>query len=116
MKLEGESSFKLLGRVDSVINSGGVKIIPEVIEQKISSLIGSKFFIGGQPDEQLGQKVILVLESQENNENLIQQIKERNVLNSYEIPKKVFNMKSFTYTENGKLMRSKTLELLLDKK
>ena len=114
--LEGESSFKLLGRVDSVINSGGVKIIPEVIEQKISSLIGSKFFIGGQPDEQLGQKVILVLESQENNENLIQQIKEINVLNSYEIPKKVFNMKSFTYTENGKLMRSKTLELLLDKK
>ncbi len=112
--LEGNSRFKLLGRVDSVINSGGVKIIPEVVEQKISTFMGSNFFIGSQPDKQLGHKVILVVESKENKENLIQQIQDRNVLNSYEIPKKVFYMKSFKYTENGKLMRSKTLGLLLD--
>ena len=114
--LESNSSFKLLGRVDSVINSGGVKIIPEVVEQKISSFMSTNFFIGSQPDKQLGQKVILVVESQKNKEDLIQQIKERNILNSYEIPKNVFYMKSFTYTENGKLMRSKTLELLFDRK
>ena len=114
VSLEGSSSFKLLGRMDSVINSAGVKIIPEVVEQKIYSLIDSNFFIGSLPDKQFGQKVILVLESQKDKENLIQQIKDEGILSSYEIPKEVYHLKSFAYTGNGKLMRSKTLKQLLN--
>jgi O-succinylbenzoic acid--CoA ligase len=42
--------FKWLGRKDFVINSGGVKLFPEVIEEKISHLITERFFITKKED------------------------------------------------------------------
>ena len=63
--LISDGEFKWLGRYDNVINSGGVKLIPEQIELKLASSIKGRFFVAGILDEQLGQKVILVVESEE---------------------------------------------------
>ncbi|MFQ6678781.1 MAG: enolase C-terminal domain-like protein, partial [Fidelibacterota bacterium] len=63
VELINETSFKWLGRFDNVINSGGVKIIPEVLEAKLAPVMyNRRFFITGEPDDSLGEKVVLVVE------------------------------------------------------
>lgn len=57
------TQFILKGRIDNVINSGGIKIFPEEIEEILAKYISVPFFIASKPDEVLGEKVILVLEA-----------------------------------------------------
>ncbi|WP_185857744.1 AMP-binding protein [Blattabacterium cuenoti] len=59
-----QKTFIWIGRYDNVINSGGIKIIPELIEKKISCFIPyeKRFFISSIPDKILGEKIILVIE------------------------------------------------------
>jgi len=40
-----ETSFRWLGRFDNIINSGGVKIIPEEVEVKLTSVIRNRRFL-----------------------------------------------------------------------
>jgi len=51
------------GRFDNVINSGGVKLFPEQIEKKLQLVIRQRFFVTSQPDKQLGNKLILIIEN-----------------------------------------------------
>ena len=111
--LVSDVSFELLGRVDHVINSGGVKIFPETVEQKIGSFIQPPFFITSIADEKLGQQVVLVLEQQKETQNLLNLLKEKKILSPYELPKKVFCLDAFEYTENGKLKREATTAKLV---
>jgi O-succinylbenzoic acid--CoA ligase len=57
-----EQTFRWIGRYDNLINSGGIKIVPEEIETIVSKVTGLDCAIMGIPDEKLGQKVILILE------------------------------------------------------
>lgn len=58
-----EKSFIWKGRADFVINSGGVKIHPEEVEQMLERILPSDcYFIYGIPDKRLGEKVVLILE------------------------------------------------------
>ncbi len=57
-----DTEFEWLGRYDSIINSGGVKLIPERIEEKLSAIIKDRFFVAGIPDEILGEKLVLIIE------------------------------------------------------
>src|SRR5690606_18740842 len=59
-------SFIWKGRADFTINSGGLKIQPEEVESLISDSIqllfpSRRFFIGSKEDDQLGEKLILIL-------------------------------------------------------
>ncbi|AGW86041.1 O-Succinylbenzoic Acid-CoA Ligase [Blattabacterium sp. (Nauphoeta cinerea)] len=58
------NTFIWIGRYDNVINSGGIKIIPELVEKEISSFIPyeKRFFISSIPDKILGEKLILIIE------------------------------------------------------
>ncbi len=58
--IENDGTFRIVGRVDNVINSGGVKVSPEELEQIISPLISSPFAISWVNDERLGQRVVIV--------------------------------------------------------
>jgi O-succinylbenzoic acid--CoA ligase len=55
-------TFRWIGRYDNIINSGGIKIVPEEIEAVISKTTGLDCAVIGLPDIKLGQKMILVLE------------------------------------------------------
>ena len=105
--------FKWVGRYDSIVNSGGIKLIPEQIEKKLSSLIASRFFVAGQPDKALGQKLILVIEADSvDKENLFQQMKRLPGLSKYEIPKQIYGLQRFPETKTQKIDRKKILEQL----
>ena len=106
VELIDENSFRWLGRFDNVINSGGVKIIPELVEAKLLSIIpNNRFFINGESDESLGEKVVLVVEG-----NVIEISFDS--LEKFEKPKEIYFISEFLETESGKIRRGETLKII----
>jgi len=119
VELISENQFRWLGRFDNVINSGGVKVIPEKIESAITPLmtelnLENNFFISGIPDRILGEAVILIVEGEITNTSiekiLFQRMKE--TLGKYEAPKSIRYVSKFIQTDTGKVNKPKTLELI----
>lgn len=112
VELTGENSFRWLGRADSVINSGGVKIFPEQVEKKLEKILSSHFFIASVPDKKLGNRVILILESEKysplEEEKLFEKLKD--VLQKYEIPKEIHYLPKFNYSAGNKILREKVIQ------
>ncbi len=111
VSLYDSHSFQWLGRYDHVINSGGVKLYPEQIEAKLSNMIHLPFFVAKEPDERLGERLILLVESEKPIEGILNNVAESG-LSKFEIPKRVYFLKAFVYTETHKINRKQTLHLL----
>jgi len=62
LEMTSKNTFKWIGRNDFVINSGGVKIHPERIEQLLTDHILGNYVIASLPDELFGEKVVLITE------------------------------------------------------
>jgi len=107
-----DSKFKWLGRFDHIINTGGIKLIPEQIEEKLYQIIRQRFFITSVPDEVLGEKVVLVVEG-DVTKDLNSQILKLKSITKFEIPKEVYFIKQFLETETKKIQRQRTLDLIL---
>ncbi|MCQ0112410.1 AMP-binding protein [Zhouia amylolytica] len=106
-----ESEFEWLGRFDNVINSGGIKLFPEKLEDKLSQVIKERFFIASEPHESFGEQLILVIESDEADANeLLSSIRGIKTIEGYEIPKKIYSISKFVESENGKILRHDTLQ------
>ncbi len=112
VELFSDSEFIWLGRHDNVVNSGGVKLIPEQIEKAISGLLNSRFFTIGLSDTELGQRLVLVVEGGVDKNNLISELKKLKSLNKHQIPKTIIVLPDFIETPNGKINRKKTAELI----
>ncbi len=106
------TQFKWLGRYDNVINSGGIKLIPEQIEAMLSNLISQRFFVAGLADEVLGQKLVLLVEGKVQVQEIRKLLNTAEGLSKYQIPKNIVVLPRFLDTKTGKIQRSKTLELL----
>ncbi len=107
-----ESHFTIAGRYDNIINSGGIKLIPESIELKIRPLLPQHdFFVAGIDDERLGQKLVLIIEGI-SLPHIAETLKP--VLSAYENPKEIFFLEQFVRTATGKINRVKTLEKALE--
>jgi len=111
IELYDSAHFKWLGRYDDVINSGGIKIHPEILENKLVSVMGTnRFFIASLPDNKLGQKTVLVIESrgEVNKQQIIKNIE--GCLSKYERPKVYYKIDRFLETPNGKIKKQETLK------
>lgn len=108
VEVKDKDQFKWLGRFDNVINSGGIKLFPEQIESKLKPLIQGEFIISSLSDAILGQKLILIIEG---NENPKFEIRNSN-LAKFEIPKEIYFLKEFPRTESGKNIRNEILDLV----
>ena len=107
VELTAQNQFSFLGRIDNVVNSGGIKLIPEQIEAKLTDKINTRFFVTGIPDSVLGEKLILVIEGE--NKNFPSDFFD--VLEKYEKPKEIVFVPKFKENENGKLLRKPTIGL-----
>lgn len=109
VKLYSPTKFSWLGRADFVINSGGHKVHPEQVEQVLALVIDAPFFVTSVPDDELGEKIILIVEGK------IEAFPEIDYvgLHPYEIPKKVYFVDSMEYTTTGKIQREWTKEKVL---
>jgi len=110
VRLIDDKHFTWLGRYDNIINSGGVKIIPESVEEKLSKVMEQRFFISSVKDDALGQKVILIVEGEKQG-NI-----DFSVVGKYEKPKEIFYTNQFTETKSGKINRKETLAAVLKDK
>lgn len=109
VKLISPQSFKYLGRIDNVINTGGVKVHPESVEEKLSVHLEEPFFISSEKDDALGERVILIVESAK--EKLLEEYFHAfEALSKYERPKRVYSVSQFIYTETGKIKRAEVLK------
>lgn len=106
-------SFRWLGRYDNVINTGGIKVIPELLEKRITALLNATCLLLPLPDEKLGQKLVLVLECSEENpplsgwKNLL-----KKHLAAHEIPKQFFPVPEIPRNASFKPDRRAAAELL----
>jgi o-succinylbenzoate---CoA ligase len=114
VELISDSTFKWLGRFDTIINSGGIKLMPEQIEAKLSDIITQRFFVAGISDVLLGEKLILVIEDQNNlnKDVILNRMKNLQLLSKYEIPKEIYFLGQFSETETKKINRRVTLKIL----
>lgn len=107
-EINEEGNFIIKGRRDNIINSGGIKIQPEIVEQELKSLIGDiPFAISSLPDEKLGEKPVLVIEK-----NIDESI--FNNLPKYHKPRQIC-IDSIPLTETGKINRKQLKENILNK-
>lgn len=102
VELLSPTEFRWLGRLDNVINSGGLKIHPEKLEAQLKPYFSGDFFIAGMPDETFGTKVVLVIEGE-------QPIPDFGFLPPPQRPKEVLRLNQFERTETGKVQRNLTL-------
>ncbi len=101
-----ENQFEWLGRYDNIINSGGIKLIPEQVESKLQQVLKNRFFITGIDDEKLGKKLVLVVEGDASQrENIEIAIKNLQTLSKFEIPKEIHFLDRFEETSSGKVIR-----------
>lgn len=105
IEIAEDGTFSWLGRTDFVINSGGIKIHPEVVEEKISALIHVPFFVFGLPDDMFGEKLILCVEGKIS----IEKSDFEAYLEKKIIPKEMYCFEAFSKTESGKINRLKTI-------
>lgn len=105
VKLISETQFIWEGRFDNIINSGGVKLMPEQIEDKLSTLIPRRYFVAGKADESLSEIVVLYIEGEpmEISPSVF------DVLNKFETPKEIVFIPKFKETATGKIMRNESV-------
>jgi len=113
VNLVSETEFEWLGRWDNVINSGGIKLIPESIEEKLSPLLKDRIMVTGMPDEELGEKLVLLVEGEGDAGEILDQIAEVKTLDKFEKPKEVHFISNFPLSVNGKLDRIAIREQVL---
>ncbi len=106
VELVSGTQFVFLGRFDNIINSGGIKLLPEQIEEKLSGKMEGRYYITGKPDPDLGEKLVLVIEGEkrELEPTLF------DGLDKYEKPKEILFVPEFKETNTNKVLRKGTLE------
>ena len=107
--LHSATSFTWLGRADNAINSGGFKIIPEHLEQKLAGHFQNPFFTAGVIDEKWGQVVGIIFEGAVVKDYLHF---DGLGLSSAEIPKKYACVQVFKRTSTHKIKRKEILQSL----
>jgi o-succinylbenzoate---CoA ligase len=109
-----DNSFVITGRKDFVINSGGLKINPEELEQdiiRLGILSENTFAISSRPDKLLGQKLVLVHTIPKLENDLFFEKMRLNFKPAF-IPKEIVYFNQLPYTHSGKISRNKMKELL----
>ena len=104
IELKNKRKFKFLGRIDNIINSGGIKISPESLEDWIKKFIPNELVFIGIPDINLGEKLVLVIEGEEDL-NLKSHILQLPFEKRYLKPKEVIFIEKIPRTPNNKVDR-----------
>lgn len=105
--LRPDGRFRILGRRDNVICSGGVKLQIEEIEQELMQYLSSPFIITKAADEKFGEIVVLLTEG-----NTLQAESEiPEMRNRFSKPKKIFHIDKIPQTETGKPARAAAMEI-----
>lgn len=99
-----DGRFRILGRKDNVINSGGIKIQIEDIEKILAKHLKGRFAITAVPHPKLGEAVTLLLEGSHDVSNTKGLCKD--VLPRFGQPVHIFTINAIPHTGSGKIDRA----------
>lgn len=106
--------FRILGRVDNVVVSGGLKLHIEDLEQQLTPFLDLPFGLTSVPDKSLGEALVLLYEG---DENQAERLKEtcRLHLDKYTVPRHYLPVVTLPKTETGKPARAEMKHLALER-
>lgn len=102
-----DGRFRILGRKDNIINSGGIKIQTESVEEALRLVISANFAITSVPDPKFGEAMVLLIVPTIGNEpfrSLEEKIFE--ILPKYQRPKHILRVEAIPLTGSGKIDRA----------
>ncbi len=102
IEMHDSRRFSFVGRADRIINSGGKKINPELLEARLEKVLKRPFYFCAINNEQLGEALVLMLEGEESDPSLDTWFQSWDKL---ERPKFIFYRKKFMYTASGKVIK-----------
>ena len=101
-----------MGRADNVINSGGIKICPEQVEEVISGILKRRFVLTSVPDLKFGEITVLMVEGNDAvPDDVIANMKK--LLPKYHFPKHIIYVDAVPLAGNGKIARQACRELCI---
>ena len=102
-----EGRFRILGRKDNVICSGGIKIQTEQVERQLRPYLSQPFLITKRPDEKFGEVVVLLTEGPVDEARAVCE----RILPKYYQPKAYLHVDKIPLTETGKPARKQAEDL-----
>ena len=100
-------SFRILGRKDNVICSGGIKIQTEEVERMLKAHLRVPYLISKRPDKKFGEVVVLLTEGDVEEAKAVCEA----VLPKYQRPKAYIHVSEIPLTETKKPARRQAEEL-----
>ncbi len=109
------NEFIITGRIDDRIITGGKKIDPAELEERLKQIVKIPFFLSSVPDSKWGERMVMVVEeSVIIPDGIMTQI--RSQFEGYETPKEILILKEFPKTASGKISRKELKRLITEKK
>ncbi len=112
VELSGPRHFRWMGRADYIIKSGGMKIIPEILEKRIDEKLGIESIFLGIKDLRFGEKMVMVLEKA----TFLQHPGLKNdlekILAKHEFPKSIEFIERFPRNRSYKIDRREIAKIL----
>lgn len=102
-RLLPDGSFAIIGRKDNIINSGGIKIQIEEVEERLRPYLDRPYAITAAPDPRLGEAVVLLLASNLRGEMLTEVLAS---LPKYLRPRHIIKVSEIPQTGSGKIDRA----------
>ncbi|ETD19962.1 MULTISPECIES: AMP-binding protein [Prevotellaceae] len=96
--------FRIIGRKDNVIDSGGIKIQAEEVERLLRPYMPEPYLITKRHDGEFGEAVVLLVQSAD-----VEQVREvcRRALPKYWQPRCILSVSAIPMTQTGKLDRAR---------
>ena len=132
-----DGRFRILGRKDNIINSGGIKIQTEIVEEILRPIIPTNFAITSVPDPKFGEAMILLITTGNDRfpskktassligeqslslpeNNLFSELEEMifGILPKYQRPKHILRIESIPLTGSGKIDRAACRKLAMER-
>jgi o-succinylbenzoate---CoA ligase len=108
---EDGRSFRIIGRKDNVICSGGIKIQAEEVERKLRTYIETPFAITKVADRKFGEAVTMLIEGSPDMERICAICKQE--LPHYWLPRHYFAVEQLPMTDTGKPARQRMEKIAL---
>jgi o-succinylbenzoate synthase len=107
-----DGCFRILGRKDNCINSGGIKLQIETLEEKLRPILPVPFAVTSAPDPRLGETVVLLIEK---GDLPLARLKAEiaPALSRYERPRHILEVAGIPLAGNGKIDRLACKQLFI---
>ena len=109
VRLKDGNHFQWLGRKDNMINSGAIKIFPEVLESKLEGFFPFRFLFFGEADPAFQQRVSMLVETGSNIDLESLLLTLRQELDKFEQPVRIYRRTKLPENANGKVLRKEAI-------